>query len=518
MKTLPRGSADKRAILPKNQAVLTTPHSSAKPKPAEVTIPVIRNGAGFRDSQDSVCFHLYLSETAKEISGAFPTSLWGRLIPQISEMEPFVRHAVIAIGALSKHSRTASWQGNGLHAPDYQYALTQYGKSVRGMRQAIANGQHDLRKALIACLLVFTFEGMLGNQASASLHAESGLKLLHERSTRKDYPNIKPWTTQKASTEHLFEGDLLEAYTSLDSQVLIFMDHRSGDVHEEVKIGHTRLIESMPPDFYNLYFARQFWKLILNRNYHFSKHIQATVTQKAKEAEPRLRLDDPWEDSAKMDKDELLGSQTASTSLSMHEEHLKYQADISRWLLACKRLFAEIEAGDNESEKVGAAILKVQTMMSYMMLAGTFFTTETEYDIFLPKFKAIVELSEIILPFLLSSYHGTTPRFNFDVGIVAALFFVASRCRVDGVRIRAMDMLFEANYREGIWDAAAVAHMARWLRDMEREGLGKEDIVLEEKRCVLSAVNIDLFNKRALLGASQGGRGSGVVRKTMLSW
>lgn len=48
------------------------------------------------------------------------------------------------------------------------------------------------------------------------------------------------------------------------------------------------------------------------------------------------------------------------------------------------------------------------------MLAGTFFTSESAYDVFLPEFEAIVALSEIVLPFLLKNYDGSDPRFSMD--------------------------------------------------------------------------------------------------------
>jgi hypothetical protein len=518
VKNPPPQETSQRTILPKET---TSVVQSRTGKPPIFLSP---SGTGFEDELAGVCFQTFLNDTVKYIAGPFKNSLWERLIPQISELEPFVRHAVIAIGALSKNRKSSGLQA--MQASDYRYALTQYGKSIRGMREAIANGQHDLRKALVACLLVFCFEGMLGNQASASLHAESGLMLLHQWSTNKN-PSGKPWVTEKAWKDQLLEGDLLEAFTALDSQVLIFMDHRTAVVHEKIKSSQTRLIATMPPEIYNFDLARQFWKLILNRNYHFSKQIQALAMQKAQaeaqNGEQRVKLEDPWEDSAHMSKDELLLSSdstpTSDTLASpVKQEESRYQEDIQRWCLACQNLFAEIAAGENQREKVGAAILQVQVKMSHMMLAGTFFTSEMEYDIFLPEFEAIVSLSQTILPFLLSSCEGSTPRFNFDVGIVAALFFVASRCRADNVRKRAMDMLFMANYREGIWDAAAVAHMAKWLRELELEDIALGEVVPEEKRAVLSAVNVDLYHKRALLGALQGGKERGVTRKTMLSW
>jgi hypothetical protein len=171
--------------------------------------------------------------------------------------------------------------------------------------------------------------------------------------------------------------------------------------------------------------------------------------------------------------------------------------------VAASTLFDKIARGENEQEKAGAAMLLLQTHINHIMLSGTFFKTETAYDVFLPEFTAIVTLAEKILPYLTSSHQGVEPRFSVDIGIVPAIFLVASRCRFDDVRKRAIDMLFSCNLREGIWDALAVAHVAKWLRYLEREGLEEGAMVPEGKRAVLSAINVDLHNKKAKLGAIQ---------------
>jgi hypothetical protein len=53
---------------------------------------------------------------------------------------------------------------------EHQYALQQYEKALKGMRRAIENGEHDLRNALLACLLSFSMESLQGRQ-SPSLHS-----------------------------------------------------------------------------------------------------------------------------------------------------------------------------------------------------------------------------------------------------------------------------------------------------------------------------------------------------------
>lgn len=78
--------------------------------------------------------------------------------------------------------------------------------------------------------------------------------------------------------------------------------------------------------------------------------------------------------------------------------------------------------------------------------------------------------------------------------------------------------MFLANVREGVWDTLAVVRMAKWIRDIEMEGLEKEDLIPEEKRAFLSAVNIDLYHKRAIVGATQRTKDGPKQRKALLTW
>jgi hypothetical protein len=176
-----------------------------------------------------------------------------------------------------------------------------------------------------------------------------------------------------------------------------------------------------------------------------------------------------------------------------------------------------------ELEKIQAAILQIQAKVNTIMLSGSFHGSEMEYDAFLPDFQTIISLAEVVLPYLLCpsagpSHPDSQPRFQLDIGLVPAVFLVGSRCRNDALRVRAIEMLILANYREGIWDSVAVGHIARWLRSLEIEDLGEGGTVLEEKRAVLTAINIDLYNKRAMLGASQRGKDRVAERKTLISW
>jgi len=73
-------------------------------------------------------------------------------------------------------------------------------------------------------------------------------------------------------------------------------------------------------------------------------------------------------------------------------------------------------------------LLKIQAYLSHIQLAAIFFTSEMDYDAFLPTFTAIVELSEAVHPYvstILDTNSGERKAagrlFRFHIGIVYPL-------------------------------------------------------------------------------------------------
>lgn len=476
----------------------------------------IRLGVGFQNELDAQYFHVYLGEAAEQISGLFSNSLWERLIPQTSETEPFIRHAVIAIGALEKQRRSQYQprpMGVSYPADDYQYALKQYDISLRCMRHAIACGKQDLQKALIASLLVFCVESMLGNQAAAALHAERGLMLLRPWKVGNQSYGKKS-RIENVSREHISEGDLLETFDSLDLQVLLFIDNRNYEVRQRTIVGLNLMIEAMPLKFETLKEARRFWQLIFNRNCHFSQSIKSMGVKGIQ----KEMQEQGWEGSANFSKGEILFSTEAGGPSPLKKEQLRYQNDIARWISASNPVFRQIGNGTNEQEKARAALLQVHNSVSRVMLAGSFIQSEMEYDVYRPEYTTIITNCDAVLRYNFSCDQWSAPRFHFDIGIVPALFLVGSRCRFDVLREKAIAMLFSANIREGIWDSLAVAHIARWLRSIELGDLTEGEMIPEEKRAFLSAISLDLFQRKVMVIASQGLKSSLLERTSLVTW
>ena len=101
-----------------------------------------------------------------ELTGLLRSSLWNRIILQACHRHSYVRDAVIALAALKESIYPAGGAASkDLSAQHYSFALCEYGKAIRNMREALAvsNEAEKVRKALIGCILVFCFESLQGS-------------------------------------------------------------------------------------------------------------------------------------------------------------------------------------------------------------------------------------------------------------------------------------------------------------------------------------------------------------------
>lgn len=126
---------------------------------------------------------------------------------------------------------------------DYEYCFKQYDKAPKTMRAALSKGEENLRRALIACLLVFCFETYLGNQASAIFHAETGITLLHQWQPKKGKSVV---AGVHSPAPHLVEDELVQAFAHLDLQVAILLDLRPLQLHQVVKKDCSYALKQMP--------------------------------------------------------------------------------------------------------------------------------------------------------------------------------------------------------------------------------------------------------------------------------
>ena len=474
----------------------------------------IHSGPHFENDEESWCFRIYCEETAVRITGPFTSSLWGRLIPQASELEPFVRHAVVAVGALTKLSKDRKkcllkHVSAFPSASDSTYALKKYDESLKGMRQAIKNGEQDFRKALIACLLVFCFESLQGNLDSAAAHAESGLMLFYQF-ILKYKPTLVPYTPIKNLEKNILDGDLMHAYAGLDLHVMFYKDTRPLSIHRTI-IAHLNMhIQRMPTKILDSREARDYWLMITRRNYHFLKIALADGQDFLTESE-----DDLWEGSHQGM--ECMMSSAGGPPEHLREEYSEYTDDMRHWDNACSPIFNNFRENGTRSQKLLVDILKMHEMATNIILKGPFLSSELDYDALFPDFRKILSLAQVIQPELLTAAEGSA-GFHFGYGVNYPLFLVGVRCRNKSVRDEAIHLLGSRDHREGTWDAKSLACIAGWVRDIELAGTDPKGFIPEDQRVFLTSCNMDLRARNASVRVGQRTEDGLAFRNALVTW
>lgn len=120
---------------------------------------------------EAKALHFFRSQVASILPGAFNSTFWNRLVLQLSESEPIVRHALVAIGTLSQNIPSIN-PGRDQEQQN-QFALQHYNRAIQKLRQV----QYE-PIILLACLLFACIEILQGNKEQAILHCRYGLAIL----------------------------------------------------------------------------------------------------------------------------------------------------------------------------------------------------------------------------------------------------------------------------------------------------------------------------------------------------
>jgi len=167
---------------------------AARPSVSQIALQVKRNphpGIIMTEVENRY-FAVFYNDLAKGFGGAYYSSIWQRLIPQMGEVEPFIRHATVALGALTKSSvpmiqNQKPLRGSPLQDPHHMFAMKAYCKALKGIRESMSQNRGDIRSALLASLLAFCFESMQGHETAAFSHAVGGVTLF--QNWQKEHSN-----------------------------------------------------------------------------------------------------------------------------------------------------------------------------------------------------------------------------------------------------------------------------------------------------------------------------------------
>jgi hypothetical protein len=430
-----------------------------------------------------------------DLVGFDDSDLWSKTILQACEHEDFFRHAVIAIGGLDRTLELSSVSGqkclvgavdiNKSLQKHYHFALQQYDKFVVEMQRKLRNGSYALRYILISCILVVCFELIQGN-SSVLHHASTGLDLIKRTFTEHDFETKRNTSGIEASLIRIFlRLDQISLSSPLQSLTRTFVNVQKQIPGMEIK--------DLPTEFSTSQEARDFWRVTARRI--------SEVTRPTLSKTPSSGGSIDEEGSSVEHQVTMIGDEVRPNDLDTSIGYLR------QWSAAFQPLFKASQQDSGKPIRSKVAFLQLRHNTTLLALVGSQAKSELVYDNFISLFEETLCLARELLDASQSNPSSRRPVFTFDIGVIASLWYVATKCRDSNKRWTAVSILLNHPRREGVWDSAMMAAFASTLIRIEEHGV-YDTFIPENKRVRAEAFSFDLMEKKGWLSYSRLAEGS----------
>ncbi|KAK0120472.1 hypothetical protein ONS96_010684 [Cadophora gregata f. sp. sojae] len=449
-------------------------------------------------------FQVFQTNTAPELTGYFDSNIWNRLILQACHHEPYAWHAVVAIGALRKSlkiSQLTKPRRRTLARPDddgsthHVFALQQYGKSLRLMKEILTQGDESkFHNSLISSLLMICFETYLGNQELALTQIRTGVDILFSwpfkcRLQDDDFSSMK----LLAKNYSFVDQDIVSTFLLLDFQAMT-SDNR------DTRGMLSKKYPDIPPRFETVKEARMVLEVIVRRlrQWRTTVHTQHN----------------PYVATFGVENCADLGCNNQVTS-----QLEDYFETIKLWYHAFKPVFDVARKKRGCKEYFGANLL----MARYIPIRFLFLVAdgnETGSDVYLPECTVAVDLLEEVLEQDPNMKPGQA-TFVFNNHYVLGVFVIALRCRDPTLRRRAIAIMFKYPRREGLWDSVMAAKVASWVMLEEEKGM-VDGFVPESARLRIVKNDFSLSERKTVVRcsrlAAEGSKERILLPEATLTW
>ncbi|OBT66191.1 hypothetical protein VE03_05131 [Pseudogymnoascus sp. 23342-1-I1] len=521
-------------------------HAVIKPK----TPSLLQNAASSLTSQapsstflgesevENRYFRYFQETNTTGLDGTWGWALWNSLMLQTSHQEPFVRHSIIAIGALLKSHESAYLAGVRPRSVVIPYiaklhrnfAISKYDTAVKSMRKAISVGTTSPRQTLLGCILVVCFEMLIGNSHLAIKHAHSGTSILQQWRTQ----TLRPTQEQRhllSPAPLIVEDEIVGAFRSLSIQITTLGSDNS-TTYDKKTMNYHYVASTAPLSCSDLGEMHAYLNEIVCRIYDLISTIR--VPSQSMATPTKLGYEPLIEDASVITNMAIYRTAFEVTE-NVRAQQVQCATEIANWMRLFKPLFESLCIKEEGSEKGFscashvAAMMQTQAIATTILTAGILIVNEMEYDRFNPQFRELVGLAELIVKLRQEAKKGNSWVGGpwIDIGLTPQLFVVVTRCRDPVIRRKAIKLL-EGWYIEGFWDPALIAQIGLFVMEVEEEGLEhvnfggeKKSIIPERSRAVISQISEDSQKRSALIQCvlKSGGVGGGPVwREKYVEW
>ncbi|KAJ4291748.1 hypothetical protein N0V90_009643 [Kalmusia sp. IMI 367209] len=346
---------------------------------------------------------------------SFDQDFWSRACLQISQSEASVRHGLIALGYLNRsETGTLKSARSGLRATSGQEIfLTHYNKAIRSLAERMTEPSYSAEIGLVSCLIFVGIEILRGNYDTAMLHYNNGLRII-KAIREKQKPH-----SGKAFSSDLVEKALVPIFHRLLTTGILY-----GVPTELAMVLVQKPIDTSQFSFKSIIEAQFAMHELRNQGLLFIRHmgenlrpITPTDAKLLDQAATLQALDDWWAALEELERTTILSREDTITAHS----------------------------------------LKVSYYASFILTASITDPNQSAIDRHLSTLSGL-ERTKTTSP---------AANFTFEITLIPALNFTASRCRCPVTRRKAVALLERNIPREGLWDAQQQAMVLRRLIEIE---------------------------------------------------
>lgn len=386
-----------------------------------------------RDEIRSLAY--YRTRVSNDICSYFDTDFWYNLVLQVSEEEPIVRHALLALSALYEAGETSQLlnhpSSNDRYNTLMRFAIYHHNNAISTLLRRIGTDGPLLEVLIMTCLIFTWIEFVRDNVDDSLRHLHSGLRILCEQ---------RQLIGSRVVIEHM---------AKIVGRVLIQATlHRSSSIEFDyyATVGHNPVAGTL--SFTTLREARCDIDGKISSALHFLRRIEG-----AGFAELRHKC---------------CAFPDLPCLKCMHQTHIH---EFDQWKVAFESLRDRLNINALTADALQALH---QLELSYLLISNTFdtlfATTPMVFDKYNDVYGRILYLSRWILQHQVLRRSTSLFTFPFGNGVQGALLNIVLRCRHLPIRREAVHLLQLCPDNEGIWQRTSLITFCNWKINIEEKG------------------------------------------------
>ncbi|KAI1813458.1 hypothetical protein GGS20DRAFT_553317 [Poronia punctata] len=371
------------------------------------------------------CLEFFCDVAAPTLSGPLDGYFWTHLTIQFSQMEPAMRHAVVAVASLYEQ---AHCNPDAVYLmPDNDVVLRHYNAAIHHLK-----GMKNESLVLLACVMFVCIEFLRGNREAAIEHCRHGISILSR------VENAFPWTREYLSP----------IFRRL-SIIPFFFSVGEGDPLPTLGVN-----DIMPASFASLAESEYYLDGLLGRTIRL-------VRNGDKYRVGALRNEPISPDL--IDEQNITRGLLDGWNARFHHWTSQSQAPVKLDAERCNMLM-----------RYQICRIWVETPFSYH---------ETVYDDYLLTFSMMIDWAIRVQSS--PKYNSNMPRFIFEMGFMPLLFFIVTKCRCLETRLQALFLMKTMGaIRENLWDMVAMFAAAKRIVEIEHgTKLSDDGLIIEKPTC-----------------------------------